>query len=171
MRDSLIIYRSTFEASKSLSEKHRLKFFDTIFDYALNDIEPEGLSGNLKIFFDLTRPLIDSNNKKYKNGCKGGRPKDDDSPKKDLGEDNKLVNLTELQYDRLVTKFGEDVITLAVKELEDWLESGDAGISKMAKNALGKNHYCYFKSDKWVIQKSLKALEAKEQTKQPNWSI
>ena len=170
MRDNFLIYKNTVDVIRTLSNNEQLKFLNSLFDYVFYDKEPD-LSGHTKAYFELTKPYIDSNNKKYKNGCKGGRPKDDDSPKKDLGEDNKLVNLTELQYDRLVTKFGEDVITLAVKELEDWLESGEAGISKMAKNALGKNHYCYFKNDKWVIQKSLKALEEKKQTKQPNWSI
>lgn len=168
MRDSLIMYRSTFEAGQALPEKHRLKFYESIFDYALNDVEPTNLTGNLKIFFDLTKPLIDSNNKKYKNGCKGGRPADDDSPRKEI-PNIKLVNLTEVQFDRLVEKFGEKVILKAIELLEDWLETSN--ISKSAKAALGKNHYCYFKRDKWIIQKAIKFVEKEETANQPNWSV
>lgn len=170
MRDSLVIYRSTVEAGNTLSEKQRLKFYESLFNYALDDIEPEGLNGTMKIFFELTKPLIDSNNRKYKNGCKGGRPKDDESPRKNI-ENVELVNITETQYDKLVAKFGEDVVINAIKELEDWLETGVSGISKTAQNAIGKNHYCYFKRDKWAIQNALKKLEEENKSTQPNWSI
>ena len=54
MRDSLVIYRSTVEAGNTLSEKQRLKFYESLFNYALDDVEPEGLNGTMKIFFELT---------------------------------------------------------------------------------------------------------------------
>lgn len=170
MRDSLVMYRSTIEASKALNEKQRLQFYEAIFDYALNDIYPEGLKGHVEMFFNLTQPLIDSNNRKYRNGCKGGRPSDDTSPRKEL-EGIRLVNLTETQYDRLIEKYNEKVLTKAIEELESWLETGEANISKPAKSALGKNHYCYFKRDKWIIQKAIKLVEEETANNQPNWSV
>ena len=37
MRDSIVLYRSTIEASRTLGEKARLKFLDALFDYAMDD--------------------------------------------------------------------------------------------------------------------------------------
>ena len=167
MRDSLVVYRSTFEAGQSLPEKQRLKFYESIFDYALNDVEPTNLSGNLKIFFDLTKPLIDSNNKKYKNGCKGGRPKDDDSPRKDFGEEIETVILTESQWEKIVAKYGENLALKMVKVLDDWLSIGGHN----AKQYIGKNNYGHFRKDYWVFQEAKKLLEKEEADNQPNWSV
>ena len=167
MRDSLVVYRSTFEAGKSLPEKQRLRFYEAIFDYALNDIEATDLNGNLKIFFDLTKPLIDSNNKKYKNGCKGGRPKDDDSPRKDFGEDIENVILTESQWERIVAKRGEKLAIKMVEVLDEWLSLGGAN----AKQYIGKNNYGHFKADGWVLNQAKERLEKEETTTKPNWSV
>lgn len=81
MRDSFIFYRSFAEAIGSLSNRDRLRLFDALIAYALDDVEPD-LSGAARGMFMLIRPQIDANNRRYENGkkgaehgSKGGRPK------------------------------------------------------------------------------------------------
>ena len=74
MRDSFVFYRSFFESFDGLSKKDKLLLFDAICNYALNDIEPQ-LGGVPLAMFKLLKPQLDANNRRYENGCKGGRPK------------------------------------------------------------------------------------------------
>lgn len=41
MKDSFVFYRSFYEAIKLLNDEQRLKLYEAIFEYALNDIEAE----------------------------------------------------------------------------------------------------------------------------------
>lgn len=74
MRDGFVFYRSFFECFEGLSKKDKLILFDALCNYALNDIEPE-LIGVPAAIFKLLKPQVDANNRRYENGCKGGRPK------------------------------------------------------------------------------------------------
>lgn len=74
MRDSFIFYRSFFEAAKTLKQKEKLKLFESICDYALNDAEIS-LDGAAEGMFKLLKPQLDANTRKYENGKRGGRPK------------------------------------------------------------------------------------------------
>lgn len=161
-RDSFVFYRSFFEAIDELSAKEQAKTYRAIINYALNEEDEEELAGIPKMIYSMAKPLIEANNKKYRDGKKGGRPKDDDSPRKEIdGVD--YVNLTEKQYDKLVEKFGDAVTDKAISLLDNWLAKG----SPTAKGYIGKNHYAHFRVDNWTIQ------QAKEYCKeeQPNWSI
>ena len=166
MRDSLVVYRNTIEVAKVLNKSDRLKFYEALFEYALYDKEPEELIGNPLSFFNLTRPLIDANNKRYRNGCKGGRPKDDDSPRKDFGEYETVI-LTETQWTKILAKYGENLALKMVKVLDDWLSIGGHN----AKQYIGKNNYAHFRKDYWVYQEAKKLLEKEEADNQPNWSV
>ena len=75
MRDGFVFYRSFFECFEGLSKKDKLVLFDALCNYALNDIEPE-LAGVPAAIFKLLKPQVDANNRRYENGCKGGRPKE-----------------------------------------------------------------------------------------------
>jgi len=74
MRDSFIFYRSFFETMKKIPKKDRLQFVEAICNYALDD-EEISLSGVNTAIFELVKPQIDANFKRYENGKKGGRPK------------------------------------------------------------------------------------------------
>ena len=74
MRDSIVFYKSFAEALKELPDEDRLKLYDAIFDFGLYDKEPK-LNGVDSAVFTLIRPQIEANNRKYSNGVKGGRPK------------------------------------------------------------------------------------------------
>ena len=74
MRDSMIFYKSFADALKALPDKDRLELYDAIFAFGIYDEEPK-LSGVNSAVFTLVRPQIEANNRKYENGLKGGRPK------------------------------------------------------------------------------------------------
>lgn len=67
-RESMVFYRSFFEAVNALPEAERLKAITDILEYGLNGKAPETCAGI------MAKPLIDRNNKRYENGRKGGRP-------------------------------------------------------------------------------------------------
>lgn len=122
MRDSIVLYRSTIEASRTLGEKARLKFLDALFDYAMDDKNTE-LTGNSKIFFDLTKPLIDANNKKFTAGKRGGRPPKDD---KNFYGEYKNVYLDEKDKKTLENQYGSaELVAKIIEQLSAQLEQGN----------------------------------------------
>lgn len=161
MRDSFLFYRSFFESIEQLPKKEQLEVYKAVVNYALNDVEAE-LKGVAGIIYSMAKPNIDSNNRKYKKGCTGGRPKDDDSPLMKL-PDIDCVNITESQYKRACEKFGETVTDKAITILDSWLARG----GKTQQQYIGKNHYGFFKSDNWIIKNAQEELKSG----MPNWSV
>lgn len=106
MRDSLIFYRSFYEALKDLPIEDKVKVYDAIFEYSLN-LNSIELVGIPKAIFTLVKPQLDANNIRFENGKKGGRPakkepegnqkiteqKPSDNQNETKTEPNKNVNL------------------------------------------------------------------------------
>ena len=106
-KESFVFYRSFFEAIKAIKDKDRLKIYDAICEFALNEKETE-LTGITKGIFEMAKPIIVSSRNRYnacvENGKKGGRPKkekpnnnligfENQKPKQNLNEnDNENVN-------------------------------------------------------------------------------
>ena len=81
MRDNFIFYRSFYDGAKVLNNADRLKLYEAIFEYALDNTEPN-LKGYPLGMFNMAKPQLDANNKRYQDGIKGaehgkkgGRPK------------------------------------------------------------------------------------------------
>jgi len=68
-RDSLIFYRSFYEAIRELPMEKQGEIYDAIFDYSLNFNEQE-LTWMSKTVFTLIKPQLDANRKKYLNWIK-----------------------------------------------------------------------------------------------------
>lgn len=68
-RDSMVFYRSFYEAIKELNNEQQGIIYNAIFSYSLDFIEPE-LTGICKTIWTLIKPQLDANIKKYKNGLK-----------------------------------------------------------------------------------------------------
>lgn len=75
MRDSFIFYRSFYEAIKELPRDVQGEVYTAIMEYSLYGKETENLKPIARSVFTLIKPQIDVNNKRFENGCKGGRPK------------------------------------------------------------------------------------------------
>lgn len=88
MRDSIVIYRSFYESIKLLPKKYQLQCFTALFEYGLNDVPFEDLPGTVEAVLRSFKPQVDANNRKYENGCKGGRPKNNQDETKPKPNDN-----------------------------------------------------------------------------------
>lgn len=73
MKDSVVFYKSFRDAIKELPKEDQLKVYDAIFDYAFDGSELDG-AGVASAVFKLIKPQIDANEKRWRNGQKGGRP-------------------------------------------------------------------------------------------------
>lgn len=98
MRESIVFYRSFYEAVKDLPAEEFKEAVSAIMEYGLND-EEQAPSGAAKVFLIMAKPLIDANNKKHENGKKGaefgklgGRPKKE-TPKKPQENPNRTPNV------------------------------------------------------------------------------
>ena len=90
-RDSMIIYRSFYEAIKDLDKDTKIQMYDAIFSYGLDFKQPPKLKGVAKVVWTLIKPQLDANLKKFNDGKKGGRPKKTTkkTTKKTSGYENK----------------------------------------------------------------------------------
>jgi hypothetical protein len=68
-RDSMILYRSFYDAIKLLPDSTQLEILKAIFEYGLDGIEPE-LSQSAKPFWLLIKPNLQANRTKWESGCK-----------------------------------------------------------------------------------------------------
>ncbi len=98
MRDSIVFYRSFYEALKDLPPEQFKESVKVIMEYGLNDKEPE-TEGIEKTIFLLTKPQIDANNKRYQNGTKGGRKSKSSKP-----NDNQSVTKPKPKHNQTITK-------------------------------------------------------------------
>jgi molybdopterin converting factor small subunit len=69
MRDSMLIYRSFFEAIKGLQKEEQADVWNAIYELGLNGNEVE-LNGLSESFFLLIKPQILANLKRFENGKK-----------------------------------------------------------------------------------------------------
>ena len=90
MKESMVIPRSLLTATNRLSMTEKGEVLDAIMRYGFDGEEYSGDSVVVAMIFDLTKPYIDENNKRYdavvernrNNGKKGGRPKSTKNPEK-----------------------------------------------------------------------------------------
>lgn len=98
MRDSVVFYRSFWEAIKWLADEDKLKTLTAIIEYGLDEIEPKA-DGVAAAMFLMAKPQIDANNKRYQNGARGGRPAVKPKP-----NDNQTITKPEPNNNQGITK-------------------------------------------------------------------
>lgn len=86
--NSCVFYGSFYEAVSLLPLESQGKVYDAIFKFAFENIEIEMEGVELAVFL-LIKPQLIANRTKYENGCKGGRPKKDESNQKP--SENRIV--------------------------------------------------------------------------------
>lgn len=125
-RDSLIFYRSFYEAIKELPEDMKAITYEAIFEYSLNFNEV-ALTGLPKTIFKLIKPQLDANNKRFENGKKGGRKKQEETetePKNNQNQTkteannnvnvNNNANANENQNKNIVKRFTPPTLDLVI---------------------------------------------------------
>ena len=96
-RGSCIFYRSFYESIKELTPEQQVQIYDAIFKYEFDNEEVE-LTGVCKSIFTLIIPQLEANNKRYTNGCKGGRPKNNQKETKTKPNKNQKETKTKANY-------------------------------------------------------------------------
>jgi len=91
MRDSMIFYRSFYEAIKELPLEKQGEIYNAIFCYGLDFKEPD-LTGISKTIWTLIKPQIDANIKRFENGRK---PKNKQKESKIEAKDKQKESKTE----------------------------------------------------------------------------
>ena len=75
MRESVVFYKSFYEAIKELPDEQQAHLYNAVFAFQFDGTEPELESGVEKAIWKIIKPLIMANNDRFENGKKGGRPK------------------------------------------------------------------------------------------------
>ena len=73
-RESIVFYRSFYEAIKLQPKKIPADLYNALLEYAFTG-EVIEMNNSVKSVFLLIKPQIDANNTRYENSKKGGRPK------------------------------------------------------------------------------------------------
>ena len=117
-RESFVFYASFLEGIEELPNESQLKVYQAVMNFAIRGIEPNNLLGIEKSIFALIKPQILANNKKYKDGCNGGRPKKEEKTnkknhrllnKKTSGYENKKPNVNENVNENVNDNVNENV--------------------------------------------------------------
>ena len=158
-RDSFVFYKSFYESIKELEPTDQVKIYNAIFEYEFYGEEPK-LSGVSKSIFTLILPQLDANNKRYENGKKGGRPKNQKEtktkPKQNQKETNmepnvnvndnvnvnvnvndnvlynKTCNINYNIYEYVENAFGRILTSVEINKIEKWEKEYSEDIIKYA---------------------------------------
>lgn len=104
MRESIVFYRSFYEAIKELPAEEFRNAVMAIMEYGLNDSEID-TSGVAKAILIMAKPQIDKNNKRYENGLRGGtKPKQNQNETKVEPNPNQTVTKVEPKQNQNGTK-------------------------------------------------------------------
>lgn len=83
MRDSLVIYRSFYEASKNMTPEEFKELWVNLLQYALDDEEPGDIQSPMaEAILTMAKPQLDANKSRQDNGKKGGAPEGNQNAKK-----------------------------------------------------------------------------------------
>lgn len=120
MRDSVVFYRSFYDAIKNIPEVDQLKVYTAIMEYAMNDVQPE-IDGIALAIFLLVKPQIDANNKRYENGkkpkVKQAVSKSEAKCKQNTSKSEANVNVKENEKENVNVKEKDKTYSCAFEEL------------------------------------------------------
>jgi hypothetical protein len=132
MRDTMIIYRSFFEAIKELPKENQAEVWNAVYELGLNGnlIELQGIS---KTIFTLIKPQIDANLKRFENGkkpkTKQTKSKEEAKQKQELSEveannNNNNNNKKNNNKNNNTFNFYDSMVSFGFEEqlVKDWIQ-------------------------------------------------
>lgn len=149
MRESFVFYKSFFDAICDLNDKKRLKMFDAITNLALKNEENIKLSKDLERLFILIKPQILANNKRYEDGCKGGRPKKNKTSGFSEKKPNENVNVNDNEKENV--NVNENVVSInkpTKEKIEEYCNI-------VAKRINIDDFYNYYSASDWLDKNGL----------------
>lgn len=93
-RDSMVFYASWLDAVRALPKAMQGEVLLSILEYGIEGKTVCKQGSVTAAMLTMVKPAIDANNKRYENGCRGGRPKTELKPNE---------NQTETKINRAVT--------------------------------------------------------------------
>jgi hypothetical protein len=112
-RNSIVFYRSFFEAMKELEPKMKSDVFDAIMEFSFSGKEIE-LTGISKTVFILIKPQLQANMRRYENGMKPKRKREAEEKQEESETEtnkNKNKNKNENTNDKFVAPSLQEVET------------------------------------------------------------
>ena len=100
-RDSCVFYASWLDAIEAMPDNVRGEALMAILVYALRGETTEKMGAMTKVIMAMVKPQIEANNKRYENGCKGGRPKVEKNQNETKPKPNR--NQTETKKNQTIT--------------------------------------------------------------------
>ena len=154
MREYFMFYRPFKESMRDLSDKDKLIMYEAITDYAL-DLKEPNLEGFPKVVFDLIRPVLETNIKRWQNGCKGGEygtkggaPKGNQNAKK---RNNPKTTANQPQNNPDITpkanndsKSSSRFIKPSIQEVKDYILSSSYSVD-------AERFYNYYEANGWKV--------------------
>lgn len=144
MRDTTMLYRSQCDALRGLPLEQFKAAVLAIWDYELDDKQPEGDPVTF-MAFQLVKPTIDKRNRNYENGKRGGRPKNrtETEQKPNKNQNDATDNLKE-KGKRIKDKEEKDILSsdrpvYEYREIIDYLNR-KAGTNYKYSSADTKSH-------------------------------
>lgn len=133
-REGFIFYQSFLKAGKNLPNEQRLMFFDRVLNYGIEGEDTKSWDFFVEALFDLIRPQLDANNKRFENGQKGaefwklwGRPRKDGKTTEESDENPENPKETPKEKDNVKEKDNDngesnDIFSYYKKWLEKNIE-------------------------------------------------
>ena len=152
MRDSIIFYRSYYEALRDLPRDIQGEIYTAIMEYGLYGNETDNLKPVAKSIFTLIKPNIDANIKRREilkeNGGKGGRPKTKEKPKhnqnitKGKAKDNLNMEL-DMELDKDMDN--EEKKKLIKERIQSYIDEIHSHVNV-------EDFYNYYEATDWKVQ-------------------
>lgn len=81
-KESIVFYRGWFEAISLYPIETQVKLYNMVFEYGFDGVIPDKKDGlEIIAMYNMVKPILDSNYKKWVGSFKGGRPKKEESDK------------------------------------------------------------------------------------------
>ena len=103
MRESFLFYANFYEALEGMDKESQADCLMALAKYALTG-EIVEMKPMVKMFFMLAKPQVDLNNIKFENGCKGGRPRKNQTITKPKPNNNQTETKEEPNQNQTETK-------------------------------------------------------------------
>jgi hypothetical protein len=165
-RDSFIFYRSFFSATKHLNQVEKAQLFEAICSYAL-DGNLSLLEGTPQGMFELIKPQLDANRKRFENGCKKKQKisKTEAKNKQTISKDEANVNVnvndneeckSELINDNLNNNFKSiEIETIKNKKFtKPTLQEIQNYCLERKNNVDANKFYNYYEANGWKVGKN-----------------